>query len=428
MTNHRTLLLSGMGLALAVRAACAAGPAAPGRVLVFPEAWRRVEERSPLLKAASLEAEAAGDLRRQAAARPNPSLDAEIEDFGGTGSRSGVGASETTLSLRQTVEPGARRGGRIAVAAAGHETALFERDERRLDLWRETACAYLEAFVAEERERLAREDARIAAEVAELVGRKAGAGKATPLEARRAGVESVLAEQTAARAAREAQSARRLLAALWKEAEPDFPGVEPLPLPSGDPPAAEELERRLAGAPAMRRAELAVVRREADLRQARAGRLPDLEFAAGVRHAAETDEPSFVAGVSVGLPVFGRQRPAAESAARLLAAAGEDKSAAAARLRAGALGLAATAGAALEEARALDGNALPAAKDNYEAARFGFEQGKFRHLELLDAERSLVEVRRRRIEAVAAAHAALVDLARLLGEPGLFPGAKETDR
>lgn len=421
--HSRTLALCWAVCIGAAPEACRLSAADVSAALGFPEAWRRIEERSPELKAAANETQAADDLRRQASARPNPSLETELEDFGGTGARAGTGASETTLSLRQAIEPGGRRGVRIAAAAADLELARAEADLRRLDLWAEAARAYVGAFAAAERERLAREEARIAGEAAELAGRKAEAGKATPLEAQRARVESILAGQQAARAAREAASARRTLAALWNGGEPDFAALSPLPLPDGGVPPRAELERRAGEAPALRRLDRVAGCREAGLRAARADRIPEIEVSAGVRHAAEDDERSFVAGVGVGLPIFDRRAGSIASAGRLLEAARQEREALAARIRAEAAALADTADAALAEARALEGEALPAARANYEAARFGFEQGKFRYLDLLDAERSLVEVGRRQLEAVAACHAALGDLARLLGDPTIFPGS-----
>jgi cobalt-zinc-cadmium efflux system outer membrane protein len=58
---------------------------------------------------------------------------------------------------------------------------------------------------------------------------------------------------------------------------------------------------------------------------------------------------------------------------------------------------------------------LPEVEVVYDAALTGFRHGKFGILDVLDAQRTLLDARARRVQAVAAAHLAATDLQRLFG-------------
>ena len=70
-----------------------------------------------------------------------------------------------------------------------------------------------------------------------------------------------------------------------------------------------------------------------------------------------------------------------------------------------------------EEAGILNQTTLPAARSVFKAARQAYEAGRSDYLEVLDAERTLVETRRRRVEALAAYHQAVARLEGLLAMP-----------
>uniref|UniRef100_UPI0013020BB5 TolC family protein n=1 Tax=Pelomonas sp. KK5 TaxID=1855730 RepID=UPI0013020BB5 len=63
----------------------------------------------------------------------------------------------------------------------------------------------------------------------------------------------------------------------------------------------------------------------------------------------------------------------------------------------------------------LQGTVLPAAQDAYEAARKGFDAGKFGFLEVIDAQRSLLQARSRTLHTLAAAWQAAAVIDRITG-------------
>jgi cobalt-zinc-cadmium efflux system outer membrane protein len=60
---------------------------------------------------------------------------------------------------------------------------------------------------------------------------------------------------------------------------------------------------------------------------------------------------------------------------------------------------------------------LPAAQKAFDTAQTGYRDGKYGHLEVLDARRTLHEARKRYLEALEAYHKSAADMERLIGTP-----------
>jgi cobalt-zinc-cadmium efflux system outer membrane protein len=120
-------------------------------------------------------------------------------------------------------------------------------------------------------------------------------------------------------------------------------------------------------------------------------------------------------GVSIPLPLFDRNQGALHEATRCADKAQDDYDAARIRLvvdvRMAATRLA-TAQASLQ---ALRETVLPAAQQAYDASTTGFEAGKFGFLDVIDAQRSLLQARARNLNTLAAAWQAATAIDRLLG-------------
>ncbi len=121
------------------------------------------------------------------------------------------------------------------------------------------------------------------------------------------------------------------------------------------------------------------------------------------------------------LPLFDNNQGNLLEALRRGDKAGEEL--AAAELRAGA-GLA-DADLRLRDARqevaALREEIVPDAQSAYEAAAKGFEFGKFAFLDVLDAQRTLLQARAQYLRALSAAHQAGAEIERILGAPATTP-------
>lgn len=383
--------------------------AAAMRVLTLAEAIDRSGASSPFRDVAAAGIRAAEAQRRLAGLRPNPSIVGEAENVAGTGLYQGLRSSETTLGLALPVERGGKRGARIAVADAQIGRAGLQAEIARADLRLRVTQTYTAAAAAQRRVSIAEDQVGIAAEVLRAARVRVQAGRASPLEEQRADVARIAAAGTLERARRSAAVASDNLARLV--------GV---PVGRLDGNWFDAVSSVGPSRPMTPSASLTVAAARADLdtataqvRLARSQRVPDLTVSASARRLEQTNDVAAVFGISIPLNVFNNGR-----ASIALAEAQREQSDA--RRRVALLDAeqdVATAQAEAENAattaRNAAGPALAAATEAARIARIGYREGKFGQLDLLDAERTLLETRTAAIDALAAHHDAQARLERL---------------
>ena len=387
--------------------------------LTLSAALLAVQTAAPELRAAALEALAQRADARQAGLRPNPVLGIEVEDFDGAGIQT-LGAGESTASVSQTfMLGGKRRKAEVAgLARARASEAYCARQMRDLTL---QAADYFYALVAaEERARLAQQAALLAAEVSDAVQRRVEAGAAASVEAIRAEADSARARAEAAAVAADVARLRLSLAALW--------GAENAPFGEAVSDAAEqalpqpgEVMERAETHPRLRASRLGLDARRRELTYQRSLAMPDVTARLGVKSFRDTDEQALVAGISLPLPIFDRNQGAVEAASRRAVRADLEARAVRNRLASEIRRAHAEAVAAQARESALTDEAVPAAREAFEAARIGYRAGKFDLTALLDARRSLVEIETTRVEAARAARSARAELLSLGGYPPYAP-------
>ena len=168
-------------------------------------------------------------------------------------------------------------------------------------------------------------------------------------------------------------------------------------------------------------ARLRLAAQEAQIGVERAARVPDLTLTLGrqreqAREAGlEARRSQTVLGLSVPLPLFTRNEGKllaalhrADKARNEVAAAGRDAAAALASAHA-------RYELARGEAVLLRHDLVPSAQSAYELTLKGFEYGKFSFLDVLDAQRTLFQVRSRECDALREAWQAYADVERLAG-------------
>lgn len=379
-------------------------------VLSLQEALDLAGAISPTREAADAAIRAAEASRVGAGRRPNLRAFAEVENFIGTGSYSGLDATEVTAGLELPLERGGKRSARIAVAEAQINSARIGRAIALADIRAAVTQLYIDAATSERRLANAQRQAEIAREGLRVANVRVRAGRASPLEEQRAEVVRINAETEVTEAERLLRTARENLGRLLGR-----PVVEALDdgwfanLGTYGPTMPATAETSLALAEA--EAELAAA--EARVRLAAAQRTPDVSVSAGLRGFADTGDVAAVVGVSLPLMVFDNGRAAVDEAR-----AERDRAAA---LRRAALLNAQSAIASAEtelanaaaRASAANGPALAAAEEAARIARIGYREGKFGQLDLLEAERTLAETRAAAIDALAAYHLVAARLARL---------------
>ena len=123
-----------------------------------------------------------------------------------------------------------------------------------------------------------------------------------------------------------------------------------------------------------------------------------------------------VVGLSMPLPLFDRNQGNVLAAARRADQARDLRNAVALRLRSETRSAVDQWVTAMQEVAAYDRTILPAAQQAVDTATRGFEMGKFAFLDVLDAQRTLIEARGLYLEALATAADARARVERIYGD------------
>jgi cobalt-zinc-cadmium efflux system outer membrane protein len=383
--------------------------AVPARVLTLQEALEKAGAASPAIEASTAGVRAAAAQRSVAAQRPNPTLVAETENVTGSGPYDGIRSAETTVSLALPLERGGKRSARIAVADAQRGRATLEAAIAAADLGLRVTQAYTAAAAAQRRLVTAREQVAIATEGLRAARLRVAAGKASPIEEQRADVARMNATSAFEQAERAVDLAlgnlSRLVGMPVTHVDLAWFGRITGPGPALPLDTAETL------AAAAARADLSIA--SAQARLARAQVVPDVTLTAGARRFEVGSDIAAVLGFSIPLRLFNSGRAAVD-----VAAAQQDQAEALRRLAAldveQAIAIAKVDLANAETGvRNAGGPALAAAEEAARIARIGYREGKFGQLDLLDAQRTLLDTRTAAINSLAAYHDAQARLDRL---------------
>jgi len=390
-------------------------PEEPQGPISLQEALAMAHIRNPELATFSWEIRVAEARHLQAGLLPNPEVSHEIEEF--AGDRSGFSASENTVVLSQLISLGGKRAKQVHLAALDHELAGWDYESKRLDVFTEVAVAFADVLGAQHRVELTEETVSIAGEVAQAVSERVRAGAASPVEETRAKValSSVRIELQRARQALE--TARKRLASTWGATKPQFTEARGALERDVTLPPLPSLMERLSQNPDVARWSTEIDRHRAALELQRARAIPDVTVEAGYRRLAEEKVDTFVAGLSLPLPLFDRNQGAIEEERARLAKAEMEKEAAEVGASIALSGAYASLDTALSEVRTLKTEVIPAAQSVFEAIREGYQQGKFDYLDLLNAQQSLAETQAKYVEALVSLNQAKADVERLIGEP-----------
>jgi cobalt-zinc-cadmium efflux system outer membrane protein len=394
----------------------------PTGTLTLLQAQALAVQHNPKLAAFGWEVRAGEARTLQAGLPPNPEVEIEVENFAGSGELQGFQGAEITIHLQQLIELAGKRRKRARVAALERDLTAWDYEAARLDVLTQVTQAFVEVLSAQEHLMLNTELVRLAEQVFSTVAERVKAGKVSPVEETKAGVELATSRMALERAQRDLEAARTRLAATWGGSAPAFVSAQGTLDAIAAIPPAEQLAERLVQNPEIARWAMEMAQRRVAIELARARRIPDPTIGGGFRHARDTGDNALVMSVSMPLPVFDRNQGGFLEARYQLAKAEEERRAAEIQGRAALAEVYAALSSAFVEATALKNKILPGAQRAFDAASEGYRQGKFGFLDVLDAQRTLFEARGQHLEALVAYHRAVAEVERLIGEPlGAFP-------
>ena len=388
----------------------------PNGILTLKRALALTLMNNPELKVFSLETRAAQARQLQAGLWPNPELEIEVEEAGGTGDRSGFDAAETTILLSQLIELGDKSQKRKKVASFEKQLAGLDYQNKRLEIFSEAAKAFIAVLKAQEKLQLSSELVKLSEQSFEAVEKRVDAGKDSPLEKTRASVALANVKIMHRETQRNLEYAGKQLASFWGQDKPlfeqaagDLNTIEQLP-------ASENLINQLKLTPEYSRWEAEIKKSRAVLDLEKAKAVGDITIGAGIQRFNETDDNAVVFGVSIPLPLSDRNQGAKQEAVYNLAKSREEQKAAWLKLQNEFNRAYQELTNSLSQATSLRNEVLPGALEMFNAAKTAYQEGKVDYLNVLDAQRTLFEVRNEYIESQAAYHTAKMDIERFIGQ------------
>ncbi|EJN38777.1 outer membrane protein [Pseudomonas sp. GM84] len=388
-------------------AATASAQAAQG--LSLPEALSAAFANNPELAAAGREIGIAEGERRQAGLIPNPELSWEVED-------TRRDTSTTTVTLSQALELGGKRGARIAVASSGQTIAQLDLQRQRNGLRADVVQAFHTALRAQTAVELAQQSQALTARGLKVVQGRVTAGQSSPVEATRAQVQLAQAHAEVRRAETQRTVAFQALARLTGSPLAAFREVQAADLSPGAAPSTDALLAQLEQTAEWRLAAAQIERGDASLGSEKAQRIPDLTVSLGSQYSREDRERVNVVGLSMPLPLFDRNQGNVLAAARRADQARDLRNAVELRLRSETRSAVSQWRTALQDVEDYERTILPSAQQAVDTATRGFEMGKFAFLDVLDAQRTLIEARALYLEALAQATDARAQVERIYGD------------
>jgi cobalt-zinc-cadmium efflux system outer membrane protein len=424
--HHMKLLLCAAALAAGLAAPLPASQTNTAPPLSLAAALQRALERSPALAVYPASQRLADARAVQAAVRPPMELGLDLEDILGTDQYRGFRTSQNTLTLSRVFELGGKRDARGDLASTERERVGAEYVLARASVLAGVADAFIHVVGDQLGLEWSRENVQLAEETLAVAQQRVRAAAAPPLEENRARIALARARVLHEHEEHELETARRRLAAWWGDEAGEFGEAAADLFARPAVPDYDTLVARIARSPELTRWAFEKSVHAAELRLAESRRRPDLTAGLGLRQYAATDDFGMVLQFSLPLGTASRATGlAAEARARNeLAEAGERETEI--RLRTALFGIAQELRHARTELDAIEMEILPEAERALQLARDGFAAARYPRSDVLDAQRTVLELRRERIEAAIAFHQFVVQLEKILGEPVALPARQET--
>jgi cobalt-zinc-cadmium efflux system outer membrane protein len=378
--------------------------------LTLPQAILLALENNAALKAGQHEVHAIEAAGQQLSVVPNPELSVEFEEFAGSGAYSGSDAMQTTLTLSQRLELGNKRGHRRQVANRHNNAAATQQELRTAQVIRQTRQLYREALVARKQLRQAEKNVTQCLTLINSIEESIRAGKKAALEAQRIMPLQAQAQLRLKAAQTTLKARRQQLCSLWQGREEEMGPLNGSLTDVQRLPDLAEFRARID-----QTATLRLARQNQHLEQdrfelERANRFQDVTLSLGVKHDSGTEDQALVAGFSVPLPLFDRNRGAIAAAQHRSSQARQTLLETRQVIWQQLVENHRLTTIAHQEITTFEQQLLPAAQSVFDTVTFGYQQGKYSVLDVLDAQGRLIESEDRYLNALADYHRSLTDL------------------
>ena len=350
----------------------------------------------------------------QAASRPNPTLSGQVQDLR---SQNRV----TTIAISQQLETADKRDKRMVAAGAAFDIAEVDIHIAQAEISAKTYAAFYQVLAAQQAQKLAQELLEIATTTKDTTTKRVLAGKISPVEETKAKVAEASLKIDLANSNQQLAISKQRLASLWakSEGQTDYVVVGELENLK-ELPKQSELMAQLADSPRLKKAALAIQEKQAISNIELSKQTPDVTVSLGAQRNEELGGiTQAMIGLSIPIPVFDKNQGNLLSAKAREYQSIDEKTALENQLQTELKDAYSRRQLQVEASNMYKQDILQGAQCAFEAARKGFEYGKFSFLEVLDAQRTLFQAKMQFIQTLTMAHLAEADIQRILGRTNL---------
>jgi outer membrane protein, heavy metal efflux system len=374
----------------------------------------RTLESNPELAVFGAEIKAQQGRVQQASARPPVEIGVLVENALGTGEHDGLDAAETTLSLGFMFEHGAVQRRRDAALAGAH-LADTDLKIRRIDAAAEASRRFITVLENQQHVSELRHGLELAEQTLQAVQLRVRTAQAPAAEEARAHAQLARSKLATEHAEHELLTARRRLAALWGEVDPQFDAAAGTLSELPSLPSFESLRAELEKNPDFERFVSEQRLRETELRLAELRRRPAWQLTTGVRRFESSDDHGFILGLTVPLPSRDYATGAITQARSQLDELDARRAAKRIQLDTELFAVYQELNHAYTEVTMLRDDVLPRMQRAVDESRYAYERGRYGYVEWMSAQRELLEMRHELSAAYASVHRNRVEIERLLG-------------
>jgi cobalt-zinc-cadmium efflux system outer membrane protein len=388
-------------------------PSAGGSTFTLQAVIEKVLQNSPRLKSIESTVAASKGERMQSRLYTNPEVSVQAENIAGSNQYKGMDSAQITYGVSQVIEIGGKRSSRMKVAKQGVVLSGYEKKAETLNVIRDVNIAYIAVVAAQQLLALATEQQAMAEELYKEVKERVDAAREPLIQESKAQITLSTTQFAYERAKRQLDLAKYALSNLWGEQDNTFELAKDFFFNLVEPHEKGNIEERISNTPDLKHTEANYTRMQAQYELEKAKAIPDPRINVGVRDLRDVKKQAFVVGLSMPLPVFNHNQGNIKRARHEAAKAKFDIQSTKLAMTKGIRNTENAQINAYQNAHNIKTSILPSAQKAFELSRQGYRAGKFPYLEVLDAQRTLFDVKTQYIEALKEYHAAKAEGERL---------------
>ena len=393
--------------------------------LTLAAATKKTLAQNPFLNVYKLQDEAVQARRKTAALRPAFDLGVEVENFAGADEAQGFDETEVTVSLSSVIELGSKRSARIAVMDSKSGMLRIELQAEALDVLGAMTSQFVNALALKEQVSLAQQALVLASRTTVTVQERVDAGVSPDAELLRATALESQAKISAERIERQLDIAVVGLSTYWGGREQLQYDLQGDLFNFGEEREFTELWELVVSSPAVRTFASQERLRDAEIRLAESKSQLDIRWSLGLRRLEGLNDNALVGSLEFPLNTRRRNRSEIAAVRAERAEVGVRREQALNHLYARLYDAYATRAQSIRAANTLANDAIPDLSKALEETQSAFEAGLYSYLELIAAQRALIDARQTHIVTAANALQAAVIIEQLTGislQPGTDAG------